>query len=332
MGSSHASGRLDRIVDSVLDAAVVPGFRRIGYAVRSRGAAWRGIDTYDLTGRRIVISGVTSGLGAATARQLRSIGADLVIIGRDAGRTEQAATALRTVPGPGTVEVVLADMGELRQVRVAGEAIIASGRSVDVVVHNAGALLGQRTLTSEQNEVTIATHVLGPFQLTMLLLGHLKASAGRVITVASGGMYAAPLPDIDAGETLEMSPASYNGTRQYAIAKRAQVTLNEMWATEQPAVHFQAMHPGWADTPGVKTSLPTFGRLLKPVLRTPEEGADTVCWLAADDEGAASSGGFWCDRAQRPIHRLPTTRHSDSASARAALWQWCRTTCELSAQ
>jgi len=84
---------------------------------------------------------------------------------------------------------------------------------------------------------------------------------------------------------------------------------------------FHAVHPGWVDTPGVKESLPRFHRVLSPVLRTPDEGADTAVWLLADDgEPATTTGGFWCDRRQRGIHRLPSTRRSDTADRRRRLW------------
>lgn len=132
-------------------------------------------------------------------------------------------------------------------------------------------------------------------------------------------MYAAPLTV----DELEMDPGSYNGTRQYALAKRAQVTLNEMWAdrVDRREVVFHAMHPGWADTPGVAEALPTFRRIVGPLLRDPAAGADTMVWLAADDgEPLASTGGFWMDRRVRSIHRLPSTRRSDIPQRRTELW------------
>ena len=83
------------------------------------------------------------------------------------------------------------------------------------------------------------------------------------------------------------------------------------------------MHPGWADTPGVRESLPTFRKVVGPLLRTPLQGADTLVWLAADDGvQLASSGGFWLDRAVRSIHKLPNTRRSDTPERRAELWAW----------
>ena len=118
----------------------------------------------------------------------------------------------------------------------------------------------------------------------------------------------------------------YKGSQQYARAKRAQVTLNEMWAQRVPGdeVVFHAMHPGWVDTPGLREALPTFRKLVGPLLRSPQQGADTLVWLAADGhEPVASSGGFWLDRRLRAIHRLPRTRRSDTADRRRQLWEWC---------
>ncbi|MFM8311816.1 MAG: hypothetical protein ACKOAZ_07940, partial [Ilumatobacteraceae bacterium] len=193
---------------------------------------------------------------------------------------------------------------------------VADGIALRALVHNAGALDRERAVTRQGFERTIATHVLGPHLLTRML----ARCSERVITVSSGGMYAAPLTVT----RLQMG-ADYKGAEQYARAKRAQVTLNEMWAARVPAgdVVFHAMHPGWADTPGVAASLPTFRRVVGPLLRTPAEGADTIVWLAADDDRPArSSGLFWLDRAERPIHRIPSTRRSDTPERRAALWEW----------
>ena len=108
--------------------------------------------------------------------------------------------------------------------------------------------------------------------------------------------------------------------------KQAQVTLAQLWAVRLPPdeVVVHAMHPGWADTPGVVRSLPTFHRVVGPLLRTPAEGADTLVWLAASDGAPlASTGGFWHDRRRRSPHRLRSTRRADTEAERDALWRWC---------
>ena len=81
-----------------------------------------------------------------------------------------------------------------------------------------------------------------------------------------------------------MDESDYKGAEQYARAKRAQVTLNEMWAERfaGTGVVFHSLHPGWVDTPGLEEALPRFRKVVGPLLRSPAQGADTLVWLAAD--------------------------------------------------
>lgn len=314
---------VSRLVDRVLEVPVVTSFTRIGPAVRSRLGAWRSLDDYRLDGSVVVVTGATSGLGLAATEQFARCGATVVLLGRDEAKTRRVRDDIARRVGTESLEVVVADMGDLRQVRAAGEAIAVRHSRIDALVHNAGALAARRHESPQGIEATVASQVVGPFLLTRLLLPSLRAaSPGRVITVSSGGMYAAGLTV----DRLQMGD-DYRGAEQYARAKRAQVTLNEMWAEHEPAtaVVFHAMHPGWADTPGVAESLPRFRSVVGPLLRTPAEGADTIVWLVADDEPARSSGEFWLDRGRRSIHRLPSTRRSDTPSRRAALWEWVST-------
>jgi len=311
------------LVSNFLDTTVVGGFSRIGYEVRSRLGSFVDVESMDLTGRRIVVTGPTSGLGRETCVMLARAGADLVIVGRDATRTSASAEEFDAL-GAGTVSVMVCDMGDLEAVASASRAIAAGGK-VDALVHNAGALTHERVLTAQGFESTVATHVLGPFLMTSMLVDTIARMNGRVVTVSSGGMYSADLPRVAGGRTLEMNELQYNGTRQYAIAKRAQVVLNEMWAEKRPDVHFAAMHPGWADTPGVKSSLPTFRTVTRPLLRTPRQGADTIAWLAAAETLPAPSGTFWCDREPRSIHKTATSRATDTPDRRRDLWNWCET-------
>ena len=306
----------ERFADRLLDATVIGGFSRLGPAVRSRLGNWESFPPGCLAGRTVVVTGPTSGLGMAAALEFDRLGADLVLVGRDRDRVDAVRTRLS---GHERAVALVADMGDLEAVRRIADSMIATGRHIDVLVHNAGALTADRRVTPQGHEATIATHVLGPRLLTRELLTFLDG--GRVITVSSGGMYAAPLPRFDRGESPEMSPQRYDGTKQYAIAKRMQVTLNEIDATDHPNVTFAAMHPGWADTPGVRSSLPGFAKVTAPILRTAEQGADTIVWLAATGR-RYESGKFWCDRAERPIHRLPTTRRTDDEANRSALKNW----------
>ena len=137
--------------------------------------------------------------------------------------------------------------------------------------------------------------------------------------MTSGGMYTERLSTDD----LEMPAEEFNGTTAYARAKRAQVALVSEWARSTDGVAFHAMHPGWTDTPGVEAALPCFHRILGPLLRSPDEGADTIVWLATTDEPTHHSGRLWLDRRQRPAHRLRRTHRPDEAIEQRRLIDWC---------
>ncbi|MDJ0767476.1 MAG: SDR family NAD(P)-dependent oxidoreductase [Ilumatobacter sp.] len=313
------SGRA--IADAIIEAPVVTSFTRLGYQARRRLDGWTPLDGYDLTGRVVVLTGATSGLGYAAADQLARCGATVVLVGRSAARNEGVVAELIAQTGNPSITQVAADMGDYQQVRNLADRVLTDHERLDVLVHNAGALDAEHHTAPDGTEGTVASQVVGPFLLTTLLLDRLATSApSRVLTMSSGGMYAAGLTVTE----LEMTPETYRGAEQYARAKRAQVTLNEMWAERygQLGIRFHALHPGWADTPGVDASLPTFSKVMGPLLRTPEQGADTLVWLAADDTPLASNGEFWLDRRLRSIHKLPTTKRTDTAERRAQLWDW----------
>jgi NAD(P)-dependent dehydrogenase (short-subunit alcohol dehydrogenase family) len=308
-------------IDHALEFPVFSSFTRLGYDARKRLDHWTPLDRYRLQGRVVLVTGASSGLGLVGAEQLAKCGATVLLLGRDRAKTERVRDDLAALTGNDSLDVVVADMGDLDAVRAAAADVLARHDRLDVLVHNAGALTADRRTAPSGLELVVASQVVGPFLFTALLLDRLRRSApGRVITMSSGGMYASPLRVSD----LQMGD-DYKGTEQYARAKRAQVTLNEMWAERVPSseVVFHAMHPGWADTPGVKESLPTFRKVVGPLLRTPEQGADTLVWLAADDgEPLGTSGRFWLDRRQRSLHKLPSTKKSDTAARRALLWDW----------
>eukprot|EP00252_Welwitschia_mirabilis_P009133 TRINITY_DN2146_c0_g1_i1.p2 TRINITY_DN2146_c0_g1~~TRINITY_DN2146_c0_g1_i1.p2 ORF type:complete len:158 (+),score=35.44 TRINITY_DN2146_c0_g1_i1:563-1036(+) len=127
----------------------------------------------------------------------------------------------------------------------------------------------------------------------------MAAPDSRVITVSSGGMYTAPLTD-----DLQFNGGTFDGTLQYARNKRLQVALTEKW-TElygDRGIGFYSMHPGWAATPGVEKSLPQFSNMMAEKLRTSEEGADTIIWLALQPKEKLKSGAFYFDRKETRKH------------------------------
>lgn len=311
-----------RSVDAVLEATVVGSFSRAGYHVRSRLEGWPAADRgRDLAGRTVLVTGATSGIGLASAMRFAQLGATVRFLARDAARAEAARARIEAAGGPhADVAYDLADMSDLGSLREFATRVSAANPRLDALVHNAGALSRTFAQAPDGSELTLASHVLGPFLLTGLLLPTLRhAAPARVITVSSGGMYTQRL-DL---EDLEMARAGYDGRVAYARAKRAQVVLNREWDRRLGAsdVVFHAMHPGWVDTPGVASGLPGFHRVMRPLLRTPEQGADTVVWLASADEALRSSGAFWLDRRRRSEHRVPWTRGAEDG---AALWALCQ--------
>lgn len=315
--------RLAGPLDTLLDRTIAPGYTRLGLALRRRLPTWPR-ELPRMEGRTVLITGPTSGIGEAAAQQLALLGARVVLLARnpDKGAATQARIQ-RAVSAAGRtadVAIVRCDISSLASVRDAVATLEEQDEHVDVLIHNAGAMPDERTVTDEGFELAFATNVLGPFLLTSLLEDRLRADApSRVITVSSGGMYAQKLDaDDPQHQRRKYSPASV-----YARNKRAQVVLNEQWAERLrgSGVVVHTMHPGWADTPGVQDSLPGFHKLTKRVLRSSDEGADTIVWLAAASGPMKTSGGFWHDRRQRPTHYGPWTR--ESAADRRRIWETC---------
>ena len=310
-----------RAVDAALEASVVGSFTRIGYAARKRLYHWPPLSDLRLDGKVAIVTGATSGLGLTAAGDLARQGATVCIVGRDPERTEKARARLAAETGA-EIEAELADLSVLAEVRAFADRFATSHDRLDVLVHNAGALTHPYVVTAEGNEITLATQVLAPFLLTEKLLPLLEASApSRVILVASGGMYTERL-DVAA---LEPGPAAYDGVKAYARCKRAQVALAGEWARRLAGkgVAVNAMHPGWADTPGIRDALPRFSRILGPFLRTPAEGADTIA-LARGRAGGGECRRRLLSRPALPrVHRLRRTRRPDEQAEAERLWDFC---------
>jgi NAD(P)-dependent dehydrogenase (short-subunit alcohol dehydrogenase family) len=301
---------LASLVDRALDLTVAPGYSRLGYAVRSRGFE----ELPRLDGKVALVTGATSGIGLATARALAELGASVHLTARDEQRGQRAAQR------SGADQSWLCDLSSLHSVRDFAERFAAEQPALHVLVNNAGVLLPERRLSVDGDELALATNVLGPFLLTGLLLPALRKGApSRIVNVSSGGMYTQHLR---AGD-LQSEHGRYDGAAVYARHKRAQVVLSELCAERLAGtgVTVHSMHPGWVDTPGLERSLPRFHRLTKPALRTPEQGADTIAWLATAEEPGTGSGAFWHDRRQRPKHLLPRTRETEEERRR--LWDEC---------
>ena len=305
------------LADGLLELSIAGSFSRVGIAARLRLFDWAAPADNALDGRTVLVTGPTSGLGRAATDAFAALGARVILVGRSEERLASVRDSLIATHGADRFPIFVADMGSLESVRAAVTRVLGTESRLDAVVDNAGAIFPERLEGPDGIERTLATLVVGPFVLVAGLLPLLRRTAGsRVVAVTSGGMYTQRL---DLGD-LQSARAPFSGPRAYARAKRAQVALVREWARRlgSPGIAMNAMHPGWADTPGLAEALPTFRRRMRPVLRTPAEGADTLVWLIAAPEAGVWSGRLFLDRRPRPFDRIPATRLS--AADRRRLW------------
>jgi dehydrogenase/reductase SDR family protein 12 len=157
---------VNTFLSNALDAAVVPGFSKIGYAIRKRLGNWQPISSFDLRGKTVVITGPTSGLGEQVARQLAPTGVNLVLVARNEQKCARVIDEIAPLCTGNTPVFVRAEMGDLESVRSACAAIQQQFTHVDVLIHNAGALLNTRQMSPQGIEQTVASHVVGPFLMT----------------------------------------------------------------------------------------------------------------------------------------------------------------------
>jgi NAD(P)-dependent dehydrogenase (short-subunit alcohol dehydrogenase family) len=304
------------IADRLMDAAIVPGFTSLGYRLRSR--SWG--PTPDLSGKEMLVTGASSGLGAATCELLAAAGATVHMVVRDLGKGEKVQAGITERTGAEDLPLWHCDISEQASIRKFTTDFNAKVPKLDALVNNAGVMPSERTTSPDGIELSFATNVTGPLLLALELLPTLRAAApGRVINVSSGGMYGAKLDADD----LQLEAREYDPVRFYAHTKRCEVILTEICQERlgSESVVFNSTHPGWADTPGVQEGLPRFRKVMGPAFRDARQGADTFAWLCWASEPVDDPGRFWHDRAPRPTHKLPTTK--ESREARERLWEEC---------
>jgi NAD(P)-dependent dehydrogenase (short-subunit alcohol dehydrogenase family) len=307
-------------IDTLLDRSIALGYGNVGLTLRRHLPGWPA-DPPRMDGKVALVTGAASGIGLAACHDFARLGATVHPLARSPQRAMEAARDIRQkVPGA-DVRPAACDVSSLAAIKSFAQRFSAEEPRLDVLVNNAGVMPAQRRHSVDGYELMFATHVLAPFALTALLQPLLERGApSRVINVSSGGMYNQSLP----GGDLQSEHAEYGPKKLYARTKREEVVITEQWAErlKGSGVVVHSMHPGWAETKGVQEAMPLFLRLTRPIIRTAEQGADTIVWLGAAPEALESTGRLWHDRRVRPTHyRLGAD--DDSPADRQKLWDLC---------
>jgi len=279
-----------------------------------------------LDGRTFVVTGATSGIGQETALGLARRGARVLLVGRDPARAEAARrdVVARSGAAPERVEVLLADFARLGDVRALAGQILARADALHGLVNNAGVVNLRRVVTPDGHEATFAVNHLAPFLLTCLLVPRLRDSApARIVTVSSDAHRFGRLDWDDLmSERRYGFPAMVSAMRVYGASKLANLLFNAELARrlEGSGVTANAVHPGGVATRlGVSNNGPVgsvVGRLVRPLLKTPAQGAETSLHVAADPGLEGRSGRYFADRRERQ----PSAAARDRDAA-ARLWR-----------
>ena len=259
-----------------------------------------------MAGKVVLITGGTGGIGKATAIGLATIGARVGITGRDLARAEQAAADIRSASGNPAVDPFAADMSSQAEVRRLAAAVLDAYPRLDVLVNNVGGFWAHRHPTADGLEHTFALNHLAPFLLTNLLLDRLKASApARVVTVSSGAQAAGRIDFDDL-----QGARNYSGQRAYSQSKLANIMFTNELARrlEGTGVTATSVHPGVVRTNfGAEDQAWFFAiisRVIRPLLKTPAQGAQTAIYLASSPDMAGVTGQFFANRMPKTANKL----------------------------
>lgn len=285
-----------------------PSFTRVGYV--ARGLPFRPVRA-DYAGQTWLVTGATGGLGKAAALKAVGKGATVYAVGRNVAALDSLKTLTEGMRG--TIVPVVCDLSSMKAVSDLTRRPELAAVRFDVLVNNVGLLMRSFEATPEGLETSYATNLLGHYILTEQLHDQgLLTPGAAILNVVSGGLYNLPLNK----SMLNIPQEKFNGFAAYASHKRAQLALTEHWraAFADIGAKTYAVHPGWADTAGVKTSLPKFRKILAPILRNDAEGADTIDWLAANRPPEVVDE-IWFDRKPRTAHAYPRTRETRTTPA-----------------
>ena len=249
-----------------------------------------------MKGKICLITGGTNGIGKSTAHELASMGATVVIVGRDARKTSQVVEEIRAASGNDTVDSLLADLSSQQEVRRLANEFESKYSHLDVLLNNAGAVFMQRQLSVDGIEMTFALNHLASFLLTNLLLDKIKASApARIINVSSGAHTSGKIEFDNLQGELAFSSRAYGNSKLATIL----FTMELARRLEGTGVTVNALHPGFVSTGFGKNNPGFLMKVIRAVVpliaRSPEKGAETSIYLASSPDVQSITGRYFVD-------------------------------------
>lgn len=249
--------------------------------------------TGDLSGRTMLVTGATSGIGRATAGALAAGGATVVLGAHDRDRGERTREELVRSSGHDRVHVLVADLASRRGVQDLADACLQHFERLDVLVNNAGVDVGRRSVTEDGDELTLAINYLAPFALTARLLDLLRASApARVLNVVSSAHRGGELDLDDLQSERHFSQKTYDNSK-LALVEHTYELARRLAGT---GVTANCVDPGFVRGTGIGATLPpaykAMGLVMTPFMAPPAKAAANVAWAATAPELAQVTGAY----------------------------------------
>lgn len=277
--------------------------------------------------RTVLITGATGGIGKATATALAKQNYRVVIHGRNKEKTAKVCEEIKNLSGNDTIDYIIGDLFLMSEVRKVAQTFIARYERLDILINNAGGIMStDRGETGESIETTIAVNLLAPFLLTELLLDLMKKSDdGRIINISSNSHQLNAKPDFN---DLELKN-NYNPLAAYGNAKlfliwNSQQLAEKLKQDGYPKLTVNTLHPGAVATNfGVNSNLGGllnfFGKLARPFFKTPEQGAETILYLATSEDIKSISGKYFENKKIKAASQKYYSRQNEQL-----VWEYCK--------
>jgi NAD(P)-dependent dehydrogenase (short-subunit alcohol dehydrogenase family) len=271
----------------------------------------------NMNGKVCLVTGATDGIGKVSARVLAELGAKVIIVGRNPEKSAIVLAELRSISGNENIDLLMADLAVMQEVRDLAEQVISRYDRIDVLLNNAGGYFTKHEITSDGLEMTFALNHMSYFLLTNKLMELLKYSApARIVNVSSDAHYGVDMEFENLNGEQE-----YKAWKAYQKSKLANVLFTYELLKKVPGnITVNCLHPGFVATNFGHNNGGFFGPVLKIAQRisaiNPEEGAKTSIFLCSAPEVKGASGKYFYK-----CQPKTSSRESRNMDTGKRLWQ-----------